>query len=83
MKKLIELLNQSNANVVIIAEDGTILTKENTTQGLLEQMIIYRELDEQEGWQEDIYALSVRIDDEECYRYCDTSEAIVEELKMK
>lgn len=86
MKKLIELLNQSNTNVTIIAEDGTSLTKENTAQGLLEQMIIYRDEDEREGWQDDRYTLSVRIGNEEVYRYhhcTSTSDTLVEELEKE
>lgn len=84
MKKLIELLKKPNSKVAIIAMDGTILTDEETAQGLLEQMIIYRDTDAQEGWEDDCYALSVRIGEEEVYRYSDctsSSDVIVEELE--
>ena len=50
----------------------------------IEQMIIYRDQDEREGWQDDRYTLSVRIGSEEvyCYHHCtSTAEVLVEELE--
>lgn len=82
--ELLELLKKPHSKVAIIAEDGTNLTDEETAQGLLEQMIIYRDLDAQEGWQYDRYTLSVRIGSEEvyCYHHCtSTSAVLVEELE--
>lgn len=83
MEKLIELLKKPNSKVAIVSYDGLVYTDESTAQGLLEQMIIYRDQDEQEGWQEDTYTLVVYVDNEEVYRYnhCTSfSDTLVDEL---
>ena len=84
MKKLIELLKKPNSKVAIVVEDGTTVTTEDTAQGLLEQMIIYAELDAKEGWEDDRYELKVYIDNEVVYSYhhCTSSaDTLVKELK--
>ena len=84
MNKLIELLKKPNSKVAIVSDDGHVLTDESTAQGLLEQMIIYRDQDEREGWQDDRYTLSVRIGSDEVYRYhhcTSTAEVLVQELQ--
>ena len=84
MKKLIELLNKPNSKVAIVVEDGTIVTTEDTAQGLLEQLVIYAELDAAEGWENDLYRLDVYVDNEEVYSYhhCTSSaETLVKELE--
>ena len=86
MKKLIELLNKPNSKVAIVVEDGTTVTTEDTAQGLLEQMIIYAELDAKEGWEDDHYELKVYIDNEVVYSYhhcTSTAEVLVEELEKE
>ena len=84
MEKLIELLKKPNSKVAIVVEDGTTVTTEDTAQGLLEQMIIYAELDAKEGWEDDRYELKVYIDNEVVYSYhhCTSSaDTLVKELK--
>lgn len=84
MKKLIELLSNPNNNVAIVSEDGHVFAEESTSQGLLEQMIIYRDQDEQEGWQDDTYTLVVFNGSDVIYRYhhsTSSAEVLVQELE--
>lgn len=86
MKKLIELLRKPHSKVAIVSDDGHVLTEVSTEQDLLEQMIIYRDEDEKEGWQEDTYTLDVYIGNHYVYSYhhcTSTSDVLVEELEKE
>ena len=83
MKKLIELLRKPHSKVAIVSDDGHVLTEVSTEQDLLEQMIIYRDEDQE---QDDTkhYTLDVYIGNHHAYSYhhcTSTSDVLVEELE--
>jgi hypothetical protein len=83
MNKLIELLKKPNSKVAIVCDDGHVLAEESTAQGLLEQMIIYRDYDQEQDETDFHYTLEVYINNEEVYSYhhCTSfSDCLVEEL---
>lgn len=85
MKKLIQLLRKPHSKVAIVSDDGHVLTEVSSEQDLLEQMIIYRDQDEKEGWQEH-YTLDVYIGNHYTYSYhhCTSfADVLVEELEKE
>lgn len=83
MKKLIELLRKPHSKVAIVSDDGHVLTEVSTEQDLLEQMIIYRDEDQE---QETHYTLDVYIGNHYIYSYhhcTSTAEVLVEELEKE
>lgn len=83
MKKLIELLRKPHSEVAIVSDDGHVLTVVSTEQDLLEQMIIYRDEDQE---QDTHYTLDVYIGNHYIYSYhhcTSTAEVLVEELEKE
>lgn len=83
MKKLIELLRKPHSKVAIVSDDGHVLTEVSAEQDLLEQMIIYRDEDQE---QETHYTLDVYIGNHYIYSYhhcTSTAEVLVEELEKE
>lgn len=82
MKKLIELLRKPHSKVAIVSDDGHVLTEVSTEQDLLEQMIIYRDEDQDNTH----YTLDVYIGNHYMYSYShctSTSDVLVEELEKE
>lgn len=85
MKKLIQLLRKPHSKVAIVSDDGHILTEVSTEQDLLEQMIIYRDEDQEQDYTEH-YTLDVYIGNHYVYSYhhcTSTSDVLVEELEKE
>ena len=85
MKKLIELLRKPHSKVAIVSDDGHILTEVSTEQDLLEQMIIYRDEDQEQDYTEH-YTLDVYIGNHYTYSYhhcTSSSDVLVEELEKE
>lgn len=85
MKKLIELLRKPYSKVAIVSDDGHVLTEVSTEQDLLEQMIIYRDEDQEQDETEH-YTLDVYIENHYIYSFhhcTSTSDALVEELEKE
>lgn len=83
MKKLIKLLRKPYSKVAIVSDDGHVLTEVSTEQDLLEQMIIYRDEDQE---QDTHYTLDVYIGNHYIYSYhhcTSTAEVLVEELEQE
>lgn len=86
MKKLIELLRKPNSKVAIVNDDGHVLTEVSTEQDLLEQMIIYRDEDQEQEQDDTHYTLDVYIGNHYIYSYhhcTSTSDVLVEELEKE
>lgn len=85
MKKLIELLRKPYSKVAIVSDDGNVLTEVSTEQDLLEQMIIYRDEDQEQDQEQDThYSLDVYIGNHYCHHHCTrTAEVLVEELEKE
>ena len=84
MKKLIELLRKPHSKVAIVSDDGHVLTEVSTEQDLLEQMIIYRDEDQEQD--DTHYTLDVYIGNHYFYSYhhcTSTSAVLVEELEKE
>lgn len=82
MKKLIELLRKPHSKVAIVSDDGHVLTELSTEQDLLEQMIIYRDEDQDDTH----YTLDVYIGNHyiySCHHCTSTAEVLVEELEKE
>lgn len=80
MKKLIELLRKPHSKVAIVSDDGHVLTELSTEQDLLEQMIIYRDEDQDDTH----YTLDVYIGNHYICHHCtSTAEVLVEELEKE
>lgn len=85
MKKLIQLLRKPHSKVAIVSDDGHVLTEVSTEQDLLEQMIIYRDEDQEQDYTEH-YTLDVYIGNHYVYSYhhcTSTSDVLVEELEKE
>lgn len=80
MKKLIELLRKPHSKVAIVSDDGHVLTEVSTEQDLLEQMIIYRDEDQE---QDTHYTLDVYIGNHYVCHHTSTAEVLVEELEKE
>lgn len=83
MKKLIQLFRKPNSKVAIVSDDGHVLTEVDTEQDLLEQMIIYRDEDQEQDNTKH-YTLDVYIGNHYKYSFhhcTSTSDVLVEELE--
>lgn len=80
MKKLIRLLRKPYSKVAIVSDDGHVLTEVSTEQDLLEQMIIYRDEDQE---QDTHYTLDVYIGNHYCHHCTSTAEVLVKELEKE